>query len=331
MRAHAQRQGFQTLQKQEGVERAHRRAEVAQHDHPHPQDVGDRTERLGGLDPDGAVIARIGIVQRREALGVRLPVEVAAVDHQAADRGAVAADVLGRRIHDHGGAVLQRPADDRRRGVVDDQRHAQTPAALGDLADRKDVQLRVRQRLRVPAARARVGGAGERLGIGRIDEADLDAERAQRVHEQVPGPAVEVGRTDEIVSGAAEVEDAERRRGLPRRAGERGRAALQRGEALLQSVAGRVHDAGVDVAEFAQGEQVLRVLRVLELIGGRLVDRHRDRAGRRVAAVPAVQHDRLRVHPFRQRVLLSSRIPQTARARWPWRYREITGNAAGRR
>ena len=77
---------------------------------------------------------------------------------------------------------------------------------------------------------------------------------------------------------------------------------------------GRIHDAGVDVAEFLQREQVGRVLGVAELVGGRLVDRHRDRVGGRIAAVAGVQHDGLRmlavgrhfVSPFGQFLLRQS-------------------------
>ena len=42
---------------------------------------------------------------------------------------------------------------------------------------------------------------------------------------------------------------------------------------------GRVHDAGVDVANLTEGKQVGRMGRVAELIGGGLVDRHRPGPG----------------------------------------------------
>jgi hypothetical protein len=79
----------------------------------------------------------------------------------------------------------------------------------------------------------------------------------------------------------------------------------KRRDALLEHVVGRVHDARVDVAEFLEREQVRRVIGVLELVRGRLVDRHGDRAGGRIGAPSGVQgegfrllrrlrHDRLR-------------------------------------
>ena len=103
-------QRLDALHEQEGVERRHRRAEVAQQGDAHLQDVGDRAERLDRLGPDRAVIGGVGRVQRRLARRVRLPVEIAAVDDDAADRGAVAADILGGRIDHHRRAVIERAA-----------------------------------------------------------------------------------------------------------------------------------------------------------------------------------------------------------------------------
>src|SRR3546814_17784507 len=75
MLANAQRQRLQPLQEQEGVEGAERVAEVALQRDARLEDVGDRPERLHRLGPHRAVVARLGLVQPREALGVLLPVE----------------------------------------------------------------------------------------------------------------------------------------------------------------------------------------------------------------------------------------------------------------
>src|SRR3546814_10089325 len=64
---------------------------------------------------------------------------------------------------------------------------------------------------------------------------------------------------------------------------------------LLQHIAGRIHDPRVYVAELLQREEVRRVSGVVELEGGRLVDRHGNGAGVRVAAVARVQRDGFRV------------------------------------
>jgi hypothetical protein len=68
---------------------------------------------------------------------------------------------------------------------------------------------------------------------------------------------------------------------------------------------GRIHDAGVDVAELGQAEQVGGVLGVAELVAGGLVDRHRHGVGRRIATVARMQHDGLRMLAVRRHVLSS--------------------------
>ena len=89
--------------------------------------------------------------------------------------------------------------------------------------------------------------------------------------------------------------------------------ALERGDALLEHVVGRVHDAGVDVAELFQREQVRRMLCALKLVRGRLVDRHRDRTGRRVGAPACVERQRFRL--VRHRFLSGSRRVLKPRSR----------------
>ena len=101
--------------------------------------------------------------------------------------------------------------------------------------------------------------------------------------------------TDEIVAGVADVLHGEQRGRLARGERERGDAAFERGDALLEHRLGRVHDAGVDVAELLEREQVGRVLGRIELIGGGLIDRHRDRGGGRIGAIAGMQNDGFRI------------------------------------
>ena len=81
----------------------------------------------------------------------------------------------------------------------------------------------------------------------------------------------------------------------PRGQRQRRDAALERGDALLQHVVGRVHDARIDVAEFLEREQVGGVVGALELVRRRLVDRHRDRAGARIGAPSRMESEGFRL------------------------------------
>ena len=142
---HPQRQRLDALQEQERVERRERRAGVAQQHGARAADVGRRPERIA---PDDAVVGGIGLGQAGEPLGVRGPVEVAAVDDRAADRRAVAADELRQRVHRDVGALLEDARTDRRGdGVVEDQRQAGGMRGLRPGGDVEHVQPRVADRL----------------------------------------------------------------------------------------------------------------------------------------------------------------------------------------
>src|SRR3546814_18804489 len=82
-----------------------------------PHGKGLRAELLGEVD---AVVAGIGLGQGLE-LAARFPIQAAAIDQQAAEGEAVAAEPLGRRVQHQVGAQLDRTAEDRcREGAVDE-------------------------------------------------------------------------------------------------------------------------------------------------------------------------------------------------------------------
>ena len=117
----------------------------------------------------------------------------------------MAAEIFGRGIDDHRRSVIERPHQQRRRGVVHDERHAERPADRRDLGDGEYNQLRIGQGLGVIGARARICGARKILRVGGIDEAHFDALVLERIGEQIPGAAIEIGRGDDVVAGPREV------------------------------------------------------------------------------------------------------------------------------
>ena len=198
-------------------------------------------------------------------------------------------------MDDDRGAVLERLGQDRRRGVVHDQRNAEIAADVGDFGDRENGELRIRQRFRIVSAGAVVGRIAEIVGIDRVDEANFDALVLERVGEQVPGAAVEVGRADHVVAGARDVLDRKGRSRLTRGERERADAAFERRDALLQHVVGRIHDARVDVAELLEREQVGGVLGIAELVGRGLINRHSNGAGGRIGTPAGVKGNGFRM------------------------------------
>ncbi len=199
----------------------------------------------------------------------------AAVDDDAADDGAVAAEELRRRVDDDVGAVLEGLDEVRRRDrVVDDQRDAVLVRDVRDGADVEHVDLRVADGLGEEELRVGPDRGGPLLGVVLVlDEGRLDAELGERVLEEVVRAAVDRARRDEVVAGLGDVEHGGGLGRLAAREQQCARAALERGETLLDDRLRRVLDAGVDVAELGQREEVGRVVGAVEHVRRGLVDR----------------------------------------------------------
>ena len=117
MTLNAQAQRLGALQQQEGIEGGDGSAGITQQD---STDVGDKSGRACGICKGDAVVAGV----RGGNVGVTaagLPVEVAAVHDDTAQRGAVAADELGSRVHHDVCAVLDGTDEVRgAKGIVND-------------------------------------------------------------------------------------------------------------------------------------------------------------------------------------------------------------------
>src|SRR5450759_2783701 len=83
-------------------------------------DIGNWPQRLHCLGPYRSVIAGIGGIQHREAVLMLDPVEIAPINQDAADRGAVAADILGGRVQHDRSTMVERSAKHGRGRIVHD-------------------------------------------------------------------------------------------------------------------------------------------------------------------------------------------------------------------
>ena len=168
MSLHAQMQGLGSLQEQKRVERREAGSGVAQALHPRLDDERQRPESFG---IGNAVVRGIGIDEIRKA-SRSLPVELAAIDDDAADGGPMAADELGGRVDDDIRTPLDRPAESGRgAGIVDDQRQ---PVLMGDAGkgfDIDHVELGIAEGLGVNGLGLRADRLPNAVEIVGIDEA----------------------------------------------------------------------------------------------------------------------------------------------------------------
>ena len=198
---HAHGQRLDALQQIEGIGGAHAGAEVAQALGARAHDEGAGAELLGEGD---AVIAGVGLGHGRELARRGRPVEAAAVDDDAADGDAVAAQELGGGMHDDVGAVLDGAAQiGRGEGGVDRQRQRRAcgrrrppprcPAPRGPGLPSVSANS---SRVLSVMARAKLGG------VARVDQRGGDAEARQGMHEHVVRAAVDARGSDDVPARA---------------------------------------------------------------------------------------------------------------------------------
>ena len=166
--------------------------------------------------------------------------------------------------------------------------------AAASCGQRLEVEDAARAGCRPSRRRARGSAApmacSQLLEPGRVHEAHVDRELAERVGELGDRAAVEVRRGDDLVAGREQRHQGDELRRHAARHRHRAGGVLQRRDALLEHRGRRVADAGVDVAVLLELEELRGGVGVVEHVGGGLVDRHRARARQRVGHVPGVEH-----------------------------------------
>ena len=256
-------------------------------------DVGQVAERLERLGENNAVVGIARFGELRPLLGILRPLEIAAIHDGAADVDAVAAQELGGRVDRDIDAVLEGPEQRRRQHrVIHDHRQAVLVGGIGDGPKIRHIVLRIPDRFQVHQAGVLIHQLVDLLRMIGVEEPHLDAQLLQGLGEERPGASVQAGGGNEVLPG---VRDGEDRGGDGRLArGERqpADAAIERGEALLQHVIGRVHQARVDVAELAQPEKIRRRLGVFENVARCSVNRDRPCRRGGVGLLAGMQSER---------------------------------------
>ena len=284
MALNAQREGFQTLQQQECVERGQCRTGVAQQDRTN---LGGKCRRAACIYKADAVIARIRVDQRCEAAGC-LPVELAALDDDTAERCAVTADELGCGMDNDVCAVIERTQQVRRckRGI-DDNRNALCVCDICDRLNVDQVGIRIAQCLKEHCLGVFVDGIGKVLNVVRIDELRGYAVLRQGMCQIVVCAAVNRLRRDDVVTVLCERLEGVAQSRCTGCNCQCGRTALQRRNALFKDILGRIGQSAVDIARIREAKARLCMVAVVEDIRSGLVNRHCACVGCRIGLLLA--------------------------------------------
>ena len=139
--------------------------------------------------------------------------ELLGAEHRAAERAALAVDVLGRRVDDDVGAELERLGEHRRaEDVVDDDLRAGRVRQLGDGRDVDELLHRVARRLEEDRGRRHGQRLAPLVEVGAVDEDGLDAPARQDLVEDDEARAEQAPATTRRGRPAAAAPPARRRR-----------------------------------------------------------------------------------------------------------------------
>ena len=264
-----QRQRLDALQQQEGIEWGDRRPGIAEENRP---DIGGKSSGAGSVGKRDPVVAGVGRSDG-SVFAACLPVEGAAVDDDAAEGGPVAAEELGGGMNDDVGAVLD-GADQigRAERIVDDERDLMAVCDLRKRIDIRDVAVGVAEGLDEEGLCVRLDG-GLHLGeVMDVHKGGVDAEGGQCVGQQIVAAAVDGLLGDDVFAFLGERFDGVSNR---RRSGgncQRGHAAFERSDSLLQDILRGVGQPAVNVARVGKPEPGCRMGGVVKYIRRRLVD-----------------------------------------------------------
>ena len=179
-----------------------------------------------------------------------------------------------------------------------------TPCLWASMRERfevADVAGRISHALAKERAGVVIDQLLHRLRMIALGKSNADPELRQDVREQRMRRAIELRDGNDVLAVARYVQHRVVQSGLPAADCERADAPFERSDAPFEYVASRIADSAVAIALDLEVEQGSTVLGAVEGIGNRLIDRHRDRPGRRIDLVPAVDCKR-----FVSQILLRS-------------------------
>ena len=279
-----QREGFQTLEEYECVERRDSSAGVAQED---SSDVGHESCRANCVREADAVVGWVRLGDPCVSAGL-LPVEVAAVYDNAADRCSVAADELCSGVYHDVSAVLDRAEQVRScKGAVNYQRDTVLVSDLCEGLDVGYVGVRVAQGLNVQRLGVLVDSRLEGAFNIRIYEFCGYAVQRKGVFQQVVGSAVDGVCSYDVLALLCKSLNGVGDSGSAGSGSQCSYAALESCDALLEYVLGGVGESAVDVARVSKSETCGCVSGVLENVGSCCVYRHCACVGSRVGLLLA--------------------------------------------
>src|SRR5690625_2407695 len=211
------------------------------------------------------MVGRVRLVEHREALFVGHPVELARVHDNAADGGAVAANVFGQRMHDDIRPQFKGPAQiGSGHSVIHNYRYAVPTPNLRQALNVHHVARRVTYGLTENRLGVLVNEAFQLLVVVVRGHADFNSLAGQTVGEQAVSTSIQLAGTDNVVASGGDALNGVGNGRHTRSHPQGGNSTFHRRNARFQHGSGGVHDASINIALDLQVEQIRPVLGIVK-------------------------------------------------------------------
>ena len=197
-----------------------------------------------------------------EFIGMSIPVEVTAIYDTTAYAGSVSVHIFGSGVNNDICSPFERAAVNRsRESIVNNQRDTVAVRDTGKLLNIQHFEGRIGNCFTEQCFRIRTESCGNFFFAGiRIDESNLNTEFFHCHSEQVESTTIDSGRTNEMVTCLANIEDSVEVGSLTAGSQHGGHTTFEGGNLSGHSVIRRVLQAGIEITAVFQIEKTCHLL-----------------------------------------------------------------------
>ena len=225
------------------------------------------------MTPAEAVVAAVWLIVEGEV--AVLPIKGAGVDHYATNTIALATKPLGQGVNHDAGSMLNRTGEvGGGKGTVHNQGNSMIVGNFGNRIQVGHIKPWVAHGFTKQSFGFGRDRSGKILGIIRIHKVYLDPKLGQDVIKLGIGTTVEIVGGDDLISRFSDIYYGVKYSTGTGSDAQTGGSALEGSHPLLEHIGGWVHQAGVNIAQFAQAKEIGGMLGVVKNIGAGLVQRY---------------------------------------------------------
>ena len=271
MTFYAERQGFQTLDKEPGRDGGNGCTCITKN---LGTDAGYKSCAwyIGGKVD--TMIGSIGVSKVRISFRL-IPVELSVFDNSTAQGSSMTTNKFSGRMNNYIKAMFQRPEEiGGGKSIINEYRQMMGMSNVTDCIKIRNIDSRVAQRFNVYSLCPVGDGCFNFFRMIRIYEFGMNTQLGKCIGEKFIGTAIKSGCRNDFITGAGNIKD---RIGHCRCTAGHCQAcstSFQGSQSLFQYILSRVSKAAINKARFTKSKEIFPFLRIVEYIGSGLINRN---------------------------------------------------------